>query len=351
MAEPRGSRRTPSPRRLTAVVALVALLPLGVFAWILLGMILSPPANGTTTADLRHHLAVALGWSLAALAPLVIVAAYLMARRITRPVARLTEAAQAMAVGKSGARVEDVQGVREFDALASAFNVMAGTLERQDQLRRRLVADVAHELRTPIAVLQAWVEAMIDGVADLTPENLSALLDETLRLTRIVRDLEVLASSDVAALTMRSERVDLTEVASQAAAAVEARVANAGLTLDCHLGPAFVTGDKERLHQVIANLLTNAIKFTPAGGRVSLSVGRAGKLAQIVVEDTGVGIPPDELPHVFQRFWRGHAAQGMTGSGIGLAVVAGLAEAHGGGVEAASNGRQGARFVVTLPHC
>src|ERR1019366_3350291 len=186
----------------------------------------------------------------------------------------------------------DLQGVRELDGLASAFNVMAGTLKRQDELRRRLVADVADELRTPIAVLQAWVEAMIEGVADLTSENLSELLDETLRLSRIVTDLEVLAASDVAALTMRSERVDLTEVASQAAAAVEARVANAGLTLDCHLGPAFVNGDKARLHQVIANLLTNAIKFTPAGGRVSLSVGRAGKIAQIVVEDNGVGIPP-----------------------------------------------------------
>ena len=238
---------------------------------------------------------------------------------------------------------------REFEGLSTAFNVMAGTLERQDQLRRRLVADVAHELRTPIAVPQAWVEAMLDGIAEMTTANLSALLDEVLRLSRIVRDLEVLASSDVAGLTMQFQRVDLAEVASAAVVSVEARVTNAGLALVPQLERAFVNGDRERLHQVIANLLANAIKFTPAGGSVSLSVGPSGQMVRLVVEDTGVGIPPDELPHVFDRFWRGHAATGMTGSGIGLAVVAGLVQAHGGKVEATSSGGKGARFVVALP--
>jgi two-component system sensor histidine kinase BaeS len=348
MAEPKGALPTPNARRLTAVITLVALVPAGLFA-VAVVSVFSEMSATASPASLRHALVGALGWGAAAVVPLAALAAYLIARRIAGPVARLTEAARAMALGEAGVRVERVPAAPEFAELSTVFDVMAGTLERQDQLRRRLVADVAHELRTPIAVLQAWVEAMIEGVAEMTTANMSSLLDETIRLSRIVRDLEVLASSDVAALTMQSQSVDLADVASDAADALEARVLSAGLTLVRKLEPVIVDGDGELLHQIISNLLTNAIKFTPAGGRVTLTVRPSGGAADVIVEDTGVGIPADELPHVFERFWRGHAAIGMTGSGIGLAVVASLVQAHGGSAEATSLGGKGARFVVTLP--
>jgi two-component system, OmpR family, sensor histidine kinase BaeS len=303
---------------------------------------------GAADSSLRRALATGIGWSALVLAVLAVMAGVVFARRITRPVVALTGAARAMASGARGARVADVQAPGELADLSRAFNQMADTLEREDQLRRVLVADVAHELRTPLAILQATTEAMADGITEPTAVTLSSLHDETLRLGRIVADLEVLASAEAAGLALALKPVDLALVAAEAAEALKPQLESAGLSLTRDLQAAVVRGDKNRLHQVLTNLLTNAIKFTPAGGSVRLSVGSQGRLVTMVVEDTGRGIPPDDMVHVFDRFWRGPAVQQTEGSGVGLAVVQELVSAHNGHVNVASEEGHGARFVVTF---
>jgi len=272
-----------------------------------------------------------------------------VARRITRPVERLIAVTRAMGRGDRTARVGPISAPGEIGELATAFDLMANTLDRQEQLRRDLVADVAHELRTPIAVLQAGHEALLDGVAEPTPGQLASLRDEVLRLARMVGDLQTLAAADAAALQLTLSLEDLAEIAASAADSLAGRFEAAGIALDRRLTPVAVLADPDRLHQVITNLLTNALKFTPSDGRVTVQAGPAGPEATLQVTDTGAGIPADELPRIFDRFWRGRDAAHVSGSGIGLAVAAELARAHGGQLEARSEPGHGAQIILTLP--
>jgi two-component system, OmpR family, sensor histidine kinase BaeS len=234
--------------------------------------------------------------------------------------------------------------------LAAAFDQMAGTLDRQEQIRRNLVADVAHELRTPIAILQAGHEALLDGVAEPTPAELGSLRDEVLRLARMVGDLQTLAAADAAALNLTRRPCDLADLAAAAADSLGRRFEAAGLILDRQLAASPVLADAHWIHQVITNLLTNALKFTPAGGRVTISTGPSGADAVLQVTDTGPGIAAADLPRIFDRFWRGQQAAQVSGSGIGLAVAAELAEAHGGRLTARSEGPgRGTEMTLTLP--
>jgi two-component system, OmpR family, sensor histidine kinase BaeS len=272
-----------------------------------------------------------------------------VARRITRPVERLIDVTRAMGQGDRTARVGPIPAPGEIGELATAFDLMANTLDRQEQLRRDLVADVAHELRTPIAVLQAGHEALLDGVAEPTPDQLASLRDEVLRLARMVGDLQTLAAADAAALHLALGRQDLAEIAASATDSLAGRFEAAGIALERRLTPVPVLADPGRLHQVITNLLTNALKFTPAGGQVTVEAGPAGSVAVLQVTDTGAGISPDELPRIFDRFWRGRDAAHVSGSGIGLAVAAELTRAHSGRLEARSEPGHGAQFILTLP--
>ncbi len=272
-----------------------------------------------------------------------------VARRITRPVERLIDVTRAMGQGDRAVRVGPISAPGEIGELATAFDLMANTLDRQEQLRRDLVADVAHELRTPIAVLQAGHEALLDGVAEPAPEQLASLRDEVLRLARMVGDLQTLAAAEAAALQLTLSRQDLAEITASAADSLAGRFEPAGITVERRFTPVAVLADPGRLHQVITNLLTNALKFTPAGGRVTVQTGPAGSSATVQVTDTGPGIPADELPRIFDRFWRGRDAAHVSGSGIGLAVAAELTRAHGGRLEARSEPGHGAQFTLTLP--
>jgi len=302
-------------------------------------------ADRVLQSDLLRAIAGATG--LAAL--LALTAGLVAARRITRPVARLIAVTRAMTAGDRAARAGPVQAPAELRELAAAFDQMADTLDRQDQVRRNLVADVAHELRTPIAVLQAGHEALLDGVTEPTPSELASLRDEVLRLARMVGDLQDLAAADSAALHLHRQRCDLADLADTAAGSLARRFEAAGITVDCRLTPAPVLADPRWLYQVITNLLTNALKFTPPDGRVTISTSRDGPDAVLDVTDTGPGIPADELPHVFDRFWRGRQAAQISGSGIGLAAAAGLAQAHGGRLTAASHAGHGTQMTLTLP--
>jgi two-component system sensor histidine kinase BaeS len=309
------------------------------------------PGTGLGAADaaLRTGLWRAIAGAAGLAALLALVTGLALARRITRPVERLIAVTRAMSRGDRTARVGPVAAPGEIGELATAFDLMADSLDRQEQLRRDLVADVAHELRTPIAVLQAGHEALLDGVAEPTPGQLASLRDEVLRLARMVGDLQTLAAADAAALHLTLSRQDLAQIAASAADSLAGRFEAAGIALERRLTPVEVLADTGRLHQVITNLLTNALKFTPAGGRVTVQAGPAGHEALLQVTDTGAGIAADELSRIFDRFWRGRGAAHISGSGIGLAVAAELASAHRGRLEARSDAGHGAQLTLTLP--
>src|SRR5216117_814380 len=276
--------------------------------------------TGSGLAAANHTLQTALLRAIAGAAGLAAVLALLtglaVAGRITRPVGKLIAATRAMGRGDRTARVGPIPAPGELRELATAFDQMADTLDRQEQLRRALVADVAHELRTPIAVLQAGHEALLDGVAEPTPGELASLRDEVLRLARMVDDLQTLAAADAAALNLTRSRADLAELAAAAADSLARRFEAAGITVDRDLAASPVLADPHWLHQVITNLLTNALKFTPSGGRVTISTERTGSHAVLRVTDTGAGIAAADLPRIFDRFFRGQQAAQISGSGI-----------------------------------
>ncbi|SDY65632.1 two-component system, OmpR family, sensor histidine kinase BaeS [Modestobacter sp. DSM 44400] len=270
-----------------------------------------------------------------------------LARRVTRPVAELTAAARDLRAGDRTRRAA-VSGPDEVAALARAFNDLAASAEEQEALRQSFAADVAHELRTPLTILRSQLEAAQDGVVELTPALVSSLHEETVRLGRLTADLETLTSADAAAFSLQRAPLDLADVARSVTAGFQHRLAERGLHLDLTLRPALTCGDPSRLAQVVTNLLSNAAKFVPAGGRVTVATDTDGGLTRLCVSDDGPGIPEAELPHVFDRYFRGSNAR-ANGSGIGLAVVAALIHAHGGNISAANAPGGGAVFTVALP--
>ena len=273
----------------------------------------------------------------------------LVAGRLTRPLSRLTATVEAVAAGDRSVRSGAHDAAGELGALAVAVDRMADTLDRQEQLRRALVADVAHELRTPLAVALGECDAILDGVVEPDPERLASVREEIVRLSRLVADLETLAAAESATLQMDAEPLDLGEVVDDVLALHGPRLRGQGHELRVRREPAPVMGDSLRVGQIVTNLLTNAGKFSPAGGRIDVEVATDGDTAVVAVTDDGPGIPPDEHDRVFERFWQGRAAEDTGGSGIGLAVAAELARAHGGVLEATNVSGRGARFVLRLP--
>lgn len=309
------------------------------------------PADGLPAPE--RDFASSLRWAIVAASLVAVVVALLVglfvARRLTRPLEQLTVAARRLGTGDLTTRIRDDQGPGEVGELAETFDQMADSLAREDEVRRALVADVTHELRTPVTVLQASLEELVDGTVEPEVERLSSLHDEVLRLARILQDLQALSAAQAAGLDMHVQPVDLATVAGEAIERLSGPFASAEVEPRVDLEPAVVLGDPSRLDQVVTNLLTNALKFTPAGGEVHVSVSRMNGEARMEVEDTGPGIAPDELDHVFERFWRGGAGRSSSGSGVGLAVVAELVRAHHGHVDVESVPGEGARFFVTLP--
>ncbi len=309
------------------------------------------PSSGLPAAEqgLRDALArtVVAGAGLAALVALT--AALFVSRRITRPVVALIGAARRLESGDQSARVGLGDAPGELGELGIAFDHMADTLASNDELRRNLVADVAHELRTPLTILRGSCEELVDELVEPTPARLASLHDELLRLGRVVEDLEMLAAAEATVRPLENPPVDLAVVAADTTELLRPRFDAAGISLTTRLAPAVVTGDEARLHQIMTNLLTNASKFTPPGGAVTVTVDTDSRLARVEVADTGPGISEDELPHVFERLWRGAASDGSDGSGVGLAIVAELVRAHNGRVHVTSNPGEGATFTVVLP--
>ena len=286
----------------------------------------------------------------AAVAVLVAVGiALFVARRVSRPLVALTDAATEMASGQRGVRVGLGGQPGELGVLATAFDRMSESVEHEEDLRRQVVRDVAHEVRTPLTILRGTTEGLVDGVLEPDQETLASLHDEVLRLSSLVGDLETLAAADAAALRLDRRPIDLAEVAGAAVSLARGAAADADVHLEAALAPVPVEGDPERLRQVVVNLLSNALRHTPAGGRIDVRTAAEDGDAELEVLDTGEGIAPEDLPHVFERFYRGGGAEAGSGSGIGLAVAAELVAAHGGSIEARNRAEGGAAFTVRLP--
>lgn len=292
-----------------------------------------------------------LGWALlAAVVALVAATAvgWFVARRLARPLADLTDAAERYAHGDRHVQTDLNSGVSEVRRLASALDTMALAVDRSEESQKRMVADIAHELRNPLAVLQGQLEEMRDGYVPTDPAALAALHDETLRLARVVDDLGDLAEAELPQL-LHSANIDLASVATQIARTRRATFEAAGIDLDVVARHAPVFGDADRLGQVTANLLDNCVRYCRAGDRCVLRTGQDGDEAFLLLDDSGPGIPKSEHALVLERRYRGSNAAGTPGSGIGLAVVRGMVGAHHGHVVVTTSPDGGTRVVVRLP--
>ncbi|MGH9279680.1 MAG: sensor histidine kinase [Acidimicrobiales bacterium] len=279
------------------------------------------------------------------------IATVLAYRRVSRPVSRLLAGAERVAAGDYQARVEP-GGPRELQSLIDTFNAMTASLADNDEQRRRLLADVTHELRTPLAVLQSGLEAQLDGIHERDDRHLSSLLEETQRLGRLVDDLHTLALADAGQLRLRRSRTAPAALAAEVVDGYQAMAARKGVRLAARVdgGAPDLEVDPARLHQVLSNLVSNALRHTPADGEVSVEV-TAGVTADgrdtvaFAVADTGPGIAEDALPGVFDRFAR---AADSHGSGLGLSIARDLVEAHGGTITAENRPEGGLVVLVTL---
>ncbi|HEX7306972.1 sensor histidine kinase [Lentzea sp.] len=312
---------------------------------------LTTPAGPPTTAiSLSGNEWQVVGAAAAVLLAAVGAAAFAGAR-ITRPLRALTAAADHLSSGGDLPPVP-VRGQDEIAVLTRAFNTMVASRAQLEQARKALVGDVAHELRTPLSTIRGWLEAAEDGVSDLDPALVALLLEEALVLQHVVDDLQDLAVADAGALRLTVEPVPVAALLDQVRAAHEARAAQAGVAVSVSADPALVVpADAVRLRQVLDNLVANAVRYVPAGGSVTVGAVAEDGHVLITVADTGAGIAPEDLPHVFDRFWRADRSRSRStgGSGLGLAIVRKLVEAHGGTVDVTSTTGVGTTFHVRLP--
>lgn len=298
---------------------------------------------------------VSLALALGAAAVVSAVVGVVLNRRIGRSLATVSTAAARVGAGAYDSRVPEPGLGTEFDDLARSFNAMAARLHESDRLRARLLADVAHEVRTPVATIAGYLEAIEDGVQPLDDDTLAVLREQSARLTRLADDLAAVTRAESGDLTLHREPVAPAELLHAAAGAGRERAAAADVevVLDVPDELPLVAVDRTRLAQVLDNLVANAVRHTPPGGRLTLAAARERDgLVSLRVSDTGEGIAAEHLPHVFERFYRVDTARdrGHGGSGIGLAISRALVQAHGGTLTAASAGPgAGAAFTVTLP--
>jgi len=275
-----------------------------------------------------------------------------LSRQILAPVEALTAAARHMEAGDLSQRV-DISSNDELGDLARAFNRMADSLARAEASRRNMIADVAHELRTPLTSIRGYLEAVRDGILEPSPEVIGTLREETLLLANLVDDLQDLSLAESGQLTLHRQPVALADVVDRAVEAMRARAEVEQLQIECRLPEELplVDIDPRRIGQVVRNLLSNALTYTPSGGRITVAAREIGEGIEVVVEDTGTGIPPEDLPHIFERFYRAdHSRSRATGgAGLGLSIARQFVEVHGGRIQVSSEQGQGARFTFTLP--
>ncbi len=337
--------------RLIGVFGFIALLILGGMA--ILAFLLTRLFGGDGQTALLVWIG---GCSLSLALPLLAIGLAARAfRRIATPLANVMAAADIVAEGDFTVRVPEF-GPPEFARLAHSFNRMTAELERSDQQRRNLTADVAHELRTPLHIIQGNLEGILDGVYQPAPEHISATLDETRLLARLVEDLRTLSLAEAGQLPLQLESVVVTELLADIRTSFsgQAEATQIDLRVETNnISPSVtLTADIGRLNQILGNLLTNALRHTPGGGTITVWVETVADSVIIYVQDTGRGISAEDLPFIFDRFWRGDRSRSHTGGvggGLGLAIVKQLVQAHGGQIEVESESNRGTKFTLKLP--
>lgn len=291
--------------------------------------------------------------ALAAMVVAVLLSIYL-SRSVIAPVQAMSLAAQRIAAGRYEERVQ-VRGEDELARLAIQFNHMAEKLSEVEAMRRRLIGDVSHELRTPLTAIKGSMEGLMDGLLPATPETFQQIYSEADRINRLVDDLQELSRVEARAFALDLRPVDVSSIVQTVIKRHAPQAETKQIALQIDLAPDLppLLADEDRLVQVLTNLTGNALQHTPEGGRVTISAGRSQQEIQFSVRDTGAGIPPEHLPHIFDRFYRvdkSRTRRGGGGSGIGLTIARALVEAHGGRIRAESAGEgQGSTFMFSLP--
>jgi signal transduction histidine kinase len=276
-------------------------------------------------------------------------------RRFGSPLADLMAALDAVAGGDLNVRLkENTHG--ELGKMARSFNRMAEELTNAEQNRRNLTADVAHELRTPLHIIQGNLEGMLDGVYDPSAEQISATLDETRLLARLVADLQTLSLAEAGKLRLHFESISVIDVIEDTITSFNGLASENGIELKSDISGTddelTISADPDRLSQVLNNLVSNAVRYTPQGGAITLRAEHFSEGVRLVVADTGSGISAEDLPHIFDRFWKAEQSRSRherTGSGLGLAIARQLVQAHGGEIHAESEPGRGTRFIVEIP--
>jgi two-component system, OmpR family, sensor histidine kinase BaeS len=298
-------------------------------------------------------LLISISVALVAAVAAALAVSWYFSRRIQRSIGHVAEASSQIAAGRYDTHVADPGLGVEFATLAGTYNRLADRLEATEATRRRMLADLAHEMRTPLATIDAHLEALEDGVRHLDSETLTVLRSSTHRLRRLAEDVGAVSHAEEGNLPLDPRPMDAATVAATAADTARDRFQSKGVRLNADLHPAgLVDVDPDRIGQALGNLIDNALRHTPSGGSVTLSCRQVDHWVEYAVADTGEGIAPEHLPHVFDRFYRVDTARDRHhgGSGIGLAIAKALIEAHGGGISATSDGPgHGSTFTVRLP--
>ena len=274
-----------------------------------------------------------------------------MARRLTKPISNIVDTTKRIAEGDFESRVSHSSKTTEIVKLTESINSLALTLGEQDSLRKRLTADVAHELRTPLATLQSHLEAMIDGVWPADAARLASCHEEIVRLSRLVGDLENLSMVEGDNLQLELKRFDISALLKRIVVNFEIQFKNKGIRLSYFPEKHEVDADEDKLSQVFINLLSNALKYTGSGGLVCVQVSSSGGQVEVSVKDTGIGIQQEDLINIFERFYRTDKSRSRLtgGAGIGLTIAKAIVEAHYGSITVKSEPRRGSEFIVSLP--
>lgn len=276
---------------------------------------------------------------------------WVMAKRVSRPILKTIDVAKQISDGDYVVRIHEKTNTAELDDLILSINNLADSLGKQENLRKQLTADVAHELRTPLTTALTHMEAMIEGVWIPTPERLQSCHEEIARISKLVCDLESLARVDSNTLKLDKKQISLLAFASKAVANFETEINSKEINVWVDGISSDISADPDRISQVLINLLSNAVKYTPKGGNIHITVSETDESVILAVQDNGIGIPEDELPFIFERFYRADQSRNRLtgGTGIGLSIVKSIVCAHGGHVEAESILGHGSCFKVTLP--
>lgn len=275
----------------------------------------------------------------------------IMAKRLSSPISRVIDTAQMISKGYFNDRITEESSTIETAQLTETINNLAETLEHQEILRKRLTGDVAHELRTPLATLQSHMEAMIDGIWEADTERLKSCHEEIIRINRLVGDLEKLARYESENLILHKTNFDISKLISQIIKNFENEFVAKGIELDFEAKEEMIFADKDKISQVIVNLLSNAHKYTSSGGAVAIRIISTADKTEIHIKDTGNGISPEDLPMIFERFYRADKSRNRLtgGAGIGLTITKSIVEAHKGSIQVSSIASKGSEFIIKLP--